>query len=123
MKKYTFDRRQLKKKQRDIWCAALRSGDYVQVQHEMCESDNPRSACCLHVANIAVDGNEWSSGVDCTSPYKLGVSAPFALKAQDVQFENQYGEILSADALNDAVELTFNQIADLVDFGELEIPE
>jgi hypothetical protein len=123
MKKYTFDRRQLKKKQRDIWCAALRSGDFLQVQDKMCDSRIPKSACCLHVASIAVDDNDWSSGIDHRGPYDLEVSAPFALRAQDVIFKRQYGGVFCAETLNDSEGLTFNQIADLVDFGELEIAE
>jgi hypothetical protein len=123
MRKYTFDRRQLKKKQRDIWCAALRSGDFVQVQHEMCEIDDPKSACCLHVASIAVDGNDWSSGVDHCGPQDLEVSAPFAIRAQLAKFKGLGGRERRAENLNDDDELTFNQIADLVDFGELEITQ
>lgn len=121
MNRYTFDRRQLNKKKRDIWCAGLRSGDYVQIKHEMCELDNPKSACCLHVANIVVDGNKWESGIDSCTPCDMEVDAPFAIKAQVANFCDSSGNEYRAEHLNDDAGLTFSQIADLIEFGELEV--
>ena len=98
--------------QRSIWSAALRSGDYEQHRESMCDANNPKSACCLHVAAMVVDGVDWSSGVNLLSPQAID-SALFAQTAED------YGigaaEFLDFALLNDHHGLTFPQIADYAD--------
>lgn len=123
METYTFDRRQLRKKEREVWCEGLRSGVYTQTYTEMCSPHDPTSACCLHVANIVVDGNEWETGLPCALPADLEVSAPFAQKAEKLIFKSSCLEAvtLSPVGLNDGKKLTFSQIADLLEFGRLEV--
>lgn len=119
---------------RDKWAAALRSGKYTQNWGSMCDPNVPNSACCLHVLEVECNGLSWEAGSHIGYPssvYERGFS-----QGSPVHFSGLLAEKLTAidggygcylpvkpDQWNDALGLTFNQIADLLEHGEVEFEE
>lgn len=106
------------------WIAALRSGKFKQRVGAMSYANIPTSACCLHVAACAVDGIDWMHGAGCAMPDDLEVAAPFALAVSNIAFSVKdvgTGHSVSATPadLNDEYELSFLEIAELLEKGTL----
>ena len=98
------------------WIKGLRSGAYAQIQSMMCRENTPNSACCLHVMEMECNGRDWEEGIGKIYPSRMygGVTWPEELKAEDVS-----GNLLYPVNWNDSLSLTFNQIADLLETGEI----
>lgn len=128
-KAYLAENSDLKNK----WIAGLRSGKYPQITGAMVDPRLPGSCCCLMVAEIECNNRDWNeafSETDCdyvdvaVTPEdfqdglkKLGkleaiYEVPFKFKAK--------GESWRPAEWNDHLKLTFNQIADLLERGEVE---
>jgi hypothetical protein len=123
------------------WIAALRSEEYHQAFGNMCDPSLPNSACCLHVLEMEVGNKAWESGIDKQLPNEITNENNTSLAheeqayvidavrfnetlAQDIKaaYEGQdYGApIMKPSGWNDTVGLSFNQIADLLEYGVVE---
>jgi len=104
------------KDQRDIWCSALRSGDWDQIQGSMCDIENPKSACCLNVAAISVDGAKRIDHLRDDYPRERFKFANTARHFNLIK-KSDYGVISTEPftELNDVCKLTLDEIADVVD--------
>jgi len=98
------------------WSAALRSGDYKQARGILCRADGS-AHCCLGVL---------SDLADITHPCDLGprgLGYPSSLhlswfrdlRLDEVKVHHPTVSRATFEALNDRLELSFDQIADLID--------
>lgn len=105
--------------QRAKLCEALRSGKYKQHIGSMCAPDEPNSACCLHVAAMAVDGIAWEDGQGHCVPESFMSPGAFAVQMGLFQLASYDGTAAGAAELNDRLRLTFDQIADIFEGKEV----
>ncbi len=127
-----FDRSKHKQEDLDKWAGALRSGAYTQHHGEMCDPDEPNSACCLHVAGMAVDGTSWEEpliiGGDTVSIRSKSFPSAvnrFAFEMSDVRIDGIQGSLPSESRLlfpylNDTLKVSFEDIATLIETGTLD---
>lgn len=117
------------------WIEGLRSGEYTQVQEAMVDPEIPSSACCLMVAEI-VNGRKWEDHKYACNYDEDGECFEVAALPSDLSSEIHWTENLYATYLsdegnyikrkpspptwNDDIGLSFNQIADLLEYGEVE---
>lgn len=131
--------------QRQTWIEGLRSGKYEQEQHRMCNPDKENSACCLHVAMIEVDNRRWEEALDETNVGSYGTPNSVEMNLNKTSIEandKRQVEFFSAKArhtyiatkededhninpasLNDHYNLSFLQIADLLEGKSVEYDE
>lgn len=114
----------------DIWIKALRSGIYPQVRETMLHPKIPNSCCCLMVAEVACNGLVWGEWKSKRTEHCIlqlyegiplfpkdliaGLEWPASLRAKTA-----IGLTTSPDYWNDNLDLTFTQIADLLETGEV----
>lgn len=106
----------MKKRDRDAWVKALRSGEYKQTQRRLCDGEG---FCCLGVAyDVLVDGywvkipGGWGIQVDPSDSFAIwGVLPAWVL--------NQVGlsryEVDNLVNLNDDMRMTFEEIAEWIE--------
>lgn len=116
----------------DKWVAGLRSGKYTQIRHSMVVHDVPNSACCLMVMEMECNGRSREgfpvAGLpsDLAKPYTLTSVPDCLLLPEDIQAEVwtedgwQTATMFKPAEWNDILELSFEQIATLLETGELE---
>lgn len=122
----------------DKWIAGLRSGKYVQIQESMIEPDIPKSACCLMVMEMECNDRSWMDvadfnernifaemATDLPDPYKFKVIVNDLYYPEDLQARvylgGDYDAIIGGPVeWNDGLNLSFKQIATLLETGELE---
>jgi hypothetical protein len=113
------------------WISGLRSGKYTQHRGEMCDPGVKSSACCLHVMEMECNGKEWSDGVSCG---RHSFAVPSSMKDNFFRFSendapetlkafDENGSIYDTAMWNDSLCLSFNQIAYLLEKGEIEFPQ
>jgi hypothetical protein len=123
------------------WLAGLRSDTYKQVTGGMCDPLIPNSACCLHVLEMEVNNRSWESGINNQLPSNMNVfreEQETLIPPSPVKFSGVLAQELKAihtishadvtehlqckrpAEWNDEFKLTFNQIADLLEYGEVE---
>lgn len=126
------------------WIEGLRSGDYIQVQHSMYDVNIDGSACCLQVMEECCNNLDRDIEIQRAEDEGHDLHLPSCLYLIDkkpVTLDDELPEELikavltSEDALgvreaiflpaewNDDLNLTFEQIADLLDNGEIEIED
>jgi hypothetical protein len=108
------------------WIAGLRSGKYTQVQNRMYDPKITNSACCLMVMEMVCNEREWGDHRDdvitaMPSDMEKPYIFPDGLLPQLLWARTDDGEGYSVDGWNDALSMTFEQIADLLEYGEVEI--
>lgn len=119
------------------WIDNLRSGKYKQIQEQMCYTDIPNSACCLNVLECSVKGLKWNYFQNALMPSDKndqlfnsfsaerfnGILAEklhsTVVYSDDPEIEE--GEELYPVQWNDDLMLTFNQIADLLEKGWIQV--
>ena len=116
------------KANRDKWVAALRSGEFEQTQEVLVleDDDGKKSYCCLGVAcvlaireGIAEDFpdeeyEDWDQELPPSIRDWLGLQSGSGRLAEDVaEQEHLIG-------LNDKANLTFTEIADVIESGKLK---
>lgn len=100
------------------WIEGMRSGRYTQTKGAMIDLSKEGSACCLMVACMVNDGLEWIEG-------HLG-GKPSFIEGMPVWYQSLRAHHSEMSGLpgpatwNDDIGLTFNQIADLLEFGVIE---
>lgn len=123
------------------WIKGLRSGKYTQTRGAMVDPDLPNSACCLMVMEMECNGRKWEEGsytvdedevvegsewgtfvVRMPSEFSNGVRWPQILEATVYGCTSTLVGCASPHQWNDRYGLTFNQIADLLEHGEVEVP-
>ena len=115
------------------WVAGLRSDKYTQYRGGMCDPNVPNSACCLHVMEMECFDNSWESGFkgeyagDLPSDLGKGnygvlkVNTSFTdFQPEDLQASFDNGGEQMPSIWNDHYKLSFLQIADLLESGEVE---
>lgn len=107
------------REQADKWIAALRSGKYKQTTGVL---RNDNGYCCLGVLCNIVDNSKWYKSVDSGAYFFDGQFEvlPGSIKDETGIKNNTgtflvYGVPISLSSLNDEG-LTFDQIADLIDY-------
>ena len=114
----------------DKWVTALRSGKYIQIRSKMASEDIPNSACCLHVAAIEVDGVKWEDAIFNDTVIGLPSGFHESINASFSELLANFGRIRVCSQynnsgfsrLNDFYKLSFEQIAELIEEGELCLP-
>lgn len=106
------------------WAEGLRSGKYTQYIGGMCDEDIPQSACCLHVMEMECNGSRWEDGIERVTPsqfsdFRIERTLPEDLIATLSDGMGRY----TPDLWNDYLEISFNQIADLLENGEVTYEE
>ena len=109
----------LTKEVKERWIAALRSGEYKQGKHKLETSDG--FYCCLGVLQMVTDGKvETCVGVDGKTSALALPSGNYMkrvfddLEATICVMYKDYG-LCSLAWLNDSANLSFKQIADLIE--------
>lgn len=102
----------------DIWVSALRSGEFEQ---DRCWLKTDIGFCCLGVFAVVVGNIEDEELFDLQTLNEVGDKQPLwpeqirAIKEEDKSY------VVDLIYLNDTQRLTFNQIADLLEHGEVTV--
>jgi hypothetical protein len=101
------------------WVAALRSGDYTQGKGQLHNTEN-NSFCCLGVLQMVADGKCEKHGIVTSLPWVKNHNINFRHAAwpesvTDVPSVVWNDQVVSLWELNDFVEASFAQIADVID--------
>lgn len=98
---------------RNAWIKALRSGKYEQGRHVLKDSD--AGYCCLGVLCDVIDSSKWEYRPGREFEYQYEGS--FEYPPDDVKFKANLteGACSALASLNDDDELTFNQIANIIE--------
>lgn len=97
------------------WVKGLRSGDYIQIGGRLHRRHEPNSACCLGVACVVVSGSNLESLGGVGLPEGVFGSG-FSVNAQEAHIaQNSTQSRYRPSDLNDGANLTFDQIADLLE--------
>lgn len=100
-----------------IWCDALRSGKYAQGKHSL-HQETSGSYCCLGVACKVL----WGTEDEVLKQYGVPSEAGLPNWSQNmIVYRDGLQGINTLHGLNDQEGLTFNQIADLLEFGEVTV--
>lgn len=121
------------------WIGGLRSGEFIQTTTKMCNKEVRNSACCLFVMEMVCNNKCWEDGLNPENVEEgvyylpsdmencfhfdgtFGYDLPEHLSANIYSSDRRRLAPYSPSAWNDRLKLTFNQIADLLEYGEVEL--